>query len=155
QVDAQRAAIGHRPCTVEVEDAGKHARIVVAKSVPMAAVACARRVKRIMSLEREKTDKSRLVERKAQLFEHLPQGALGRSRRMSVEPQRPVAAEVAAPDTIRSAPDSRGAEIAHGIATTSFLCQRQADRRRQEIRNYRDPIGGKRGASIGNDPVGG
>src|SRR5208282_3412804 len=39
QVDAQRAAIGHRPCTVEVEDAGKHARIVVAKSVPMTAVA--------------------------------------------------------------------------------------------------------------------
>lgn len=153
QVNAQRATIRRSPRLVEVEDTGKQARVVVAKSVPMAAVACARRIQGVMPLERKKADQSYLVDRDPELFERLPQGSLGRRGRIRIQPKRPIAADVAATDTIRPAPDSRGAEVAQAIATTTFRRQRQGDRRRQEIRDYRNAFGSNPCASTRNGPA--
>src|SRR5438876_10726906 len=116
----------------------------------MTTIECTGWIKRVMALEGKEPEIRRLVEGDAQRFQRVPQRDLGRRRRMFVEPQRTVAADVAALNPVLAAPNARGAEFTARVAAPGLGRERSNDRRRQEIPDDCESRGGDGSAHAGN-----
>src|SRR5215472_9486160 len=138
--DAQRSAVGGRPAKVQVEHAGEHAYVVVAKSVAMTLIERSGRIHRVVPFEIEQSEHGSSIDCDPQSCQRGPQCGLCRRRCPFVEPQRAIAADVTALDAVLSAADTRRAELAGGIAASRLARECLHDGRREEVRHDCDAI---------------
>src|SRR6185437_15443274 len=100
------------PRFVQIQDAGDHARVIVAKPVAMPPVERAGRIDRIVPFERIETEEERPVERETQAFQRFRERNLSGAVRVLVEPDDAIAADVAALDATLGTADAGGLEFA-------------------------------------------
>src|SRR5262249_43476742 len=114
--------------------------VVVTETVAVAAIERSGRIERVVTFEAEQSEQGRLVHRGAQGFERGPEPELRRRWRSLVQPERAIAANIAALDAVLAASDARWADLACGVAASRLGRKCRHCRRGQKFRHERNAI---------------